>query len=359
MKKCIYTRKDESNATFNSAEHIFPRCIGGIKTLNKDWVSAEFNNAISKCELAFAREYLMVIMPRMILGSEGRKNNRGQAGISFLKSLNKERLTLGYIKGGYPLSIPQISICIPPFKENNVGKVHVVVTKEEEYGELLKALVNYRDRFHILKTNDSALEGKLLIGWIRGQVYVGISEQVDDSTAVDYVKKFIKQAKHIQENPPNNISMETTSHQVAYEIKSSFCLEDIMRVYGKIAFNVLTHLKGQDFALRPEFDAITNAITNGVGIDKYVRFSNNPFSKNMSKGILFDNDEHNVLICCTYNHLVASVNFYNTPFSMIVTLSDNWIESFKTCGYICDWRSCFESTLEDYIIQLVHKRNSS
>lgn len=117
MKKCIYTKKDESNATFTSEEHIFPRCIGGLNKLHKDWVSTEFNNAISKCEKDFSREYPLIVLPRMLLGSTGRAGNHGQAGIGFLLSPDTEELTLGYIKDGQPTSIPQISIFIPPFEE--------------------------------------------------------------------------------------------------------------------------------------------------------------------------------------------------------------------------------------------------
>lgn len=356
-KKCIYTRKDESNATFNSAEHIFPRCIGGVKTLDKDWVSTEFNNAISKCEMAFAREYPMILMPRMILGSESRKSNQGQAGIGFLKSLDAERLTLGYIKDGQPVNITQISVCIPPFEGQDIGKVYVVVTKKEEYSELLNALINDKDRFQILKTNNSAIKGKLIMGWIRGKVYLGVSEQLDDIMAVDYAKKIIPLIKHIQNNLTKNLPRDVKECQVMYDRKCTFCVFDIMRVYGKIAFNVLAHLKGQDFVLRPEFDAIANSITTGKNIDRYVSFSDNSFSKNMPKVVLFGNNEHNVLICCICNHLVAYVNLYETPLSTTVVLSDNWREPFELCGYICDWRNQEEIFLEDYITQNVIKRN--
>lgn len=38
MSKCIYTGVDESTGTFESEEHIFPKCIGGVHTLPKGWV---------------------------------------------------------------------------------------------------------------------------------------------------------------------------------------------------------------------------------------------------------------------------------------------------------------------------------
>ena len=62
MKKCIYTLNDETNATFNSREHILPRSIGGIGTLNKHWVCDDFNNYISKAEREFARQYPLIAL---------------------------------------------------------------------------------------------------------------------------------------------------------------------------------------------------------------------------------------------------------------------------------------------------------
>lgn len=358
MKKCIYTKKDESNATFTSEEHIFPRCIGGMTTLNKDWVSTEFNNAISKYEKDFARVYPPVVLPRMLLGSEGRTNNHGQAGIGFLKSPDTGKLTLGYVKAGQLISIPQIFIFIPPFEGKNTNKLHGVINNNEEYKKLFHALANYKGKFQILKTSDLALEGRLLMGWIKEQIYLGVSEQINNATAVDYANRLIKLIKHIQENPTSNVSTETVERQVTYETEASFCLYDILRVYGKIAFNVLAHLKGHDFALRPEFNVITNAITTGTNIDKYVRLSNNPFSPNISNCVLFENDEHFVFVYGVNNYLVANVNLYGTPLSMTVILSDSWKEPFEVCGYICDWRNHKEALWENYIMPVIRKRNS-
>lgn len=359
MQKCIYTKKDGSNATFTSEEHIFPRCIGGVNTLTKDWVSTEFNNAISKCEKVFARTYPLVAIPRILLGSTGRAGNHGQAGIDFLKSPDTGELTLGYIKAGQPISIPQISIFIPPFEGKNINKLHGVINNNEEYKKLFHALANYKREFQILKTSDSALEGRLLMGWIKEQIYLGISEQVNNATAVDYANRLIKLIKHIQENPTRNISTETVERQVTYETEVSFCLYDILRVYGKIAFNVLAHLKGHDFALRPEFNIITNAITTGTDINKCVRLSNNPFKPTISNNVLFENNEHAVFVYGVNNYLVADVNLYGTASYRRMILSDSWKEPFEVCGYICDWRNHKEYLLENYIMQVIQKRNSS
>lgn len=186
MKKCIYTKKDETNATFTSAEHIFPRCIGGLNTLDKNWVCDDFNNAMSMCEQVFAREYLPISFARMIFGPEGRKSHHGQAGVSFLKSLETGQLTLGYPKEGTPISIPQVAVEIPTWGGKLTGKMHGVITKPEECEQLIQALINYEGRFQILRSPDETIKGKMLIGYIRKQVYLGVFEQIDDAMAINY-----------------------------------------------------------------------------------------------------------------------------------------------------------------------------
>lgn len=48
MNKCIYTNKDDSNATFKSAEHVFHKCIVGQYFLQRGFVSDQINNEFSR-----------------------------------------------------------------------------------------------------------------------------------------------------------------------------------------------------------------------------------------------------------------------------------------------------------------------
>lgn len=70
--KCIYSLKDDSNATFNTSEHIFPKFLGGIHTLDKGLVCDEVNQMFSSYEMSFARNNPLVAISRMLYGPSGR-----------------------------------------------------------------------------------------------------------------------------------------------------------------------------------------------------------------------------------------------------------------------------------------------
>lgn len=74
MNKCIYTNKDDSNATFKSAEHVFPKCIGGQYCLPRGFVSDQINNEFSKIELTFARENPIIVLNRMFYKKQEEQN---------------------------------------------------------------------------------------------------------------------------------------------------------------------------------------------------------------------------------------------------------------------------------------------
>lgn len=350
MKKCIYTKKDESSATFTSAEHIFPRCIGGVNTLDKEWVCDEFNNEMSKCEQTFAREYPPISLSRAIFGPEGRKSHHGQASVSFLKSPEMGQLTIGYIKGRAPISIPQFVVEIPSWGGNLTGEMHGEITKAEEYEQLIQALTNYEGRFQILRSSDETIKGKILIGHIRKQVYLGVYEQIDDANAIDCAQRLKNFFRYIQSDATSKVVMKKDEHRVNYQKTVQFCIYDIMRVHAKIVFNVLAYLNGQAVALRPEFNGITKAIATDENISKYVSSPDAQFSMNVGAR-LFREDEHFVFLTRMCNCLVGVVTLYSSTPSWSVILSDQWTESFELCGYVCNWRKREEYSLVDFLRQ--------
>lgn len=66
MLQCIYTGADEATESFSKAEHIFPKCIGGIHTLPKGWVCDRINHSFSVLELGFARQNPTIFWHSMI-----------------------------------------------------------------------------------------------------------------------------------------------------------------------------------------------------------------------------------------------------------------------------------------------------
>lgn len=84
MPQCIYTGANEFSESFNTAEHVFPKCIGGVHTLPKGWVCDRVNNSFSKMELCFARRNPTVSITRMFIPETGRKNIRIEITFVFL-----------------------------------------------------------------------------------------------------------------------------------------------------------------------------------------------------------------------------------------------------------------------------------
>ena len=95
MNKCIYTNKDDNNATFKSAEHVFPKCIGGLYCLPKGFVSDQINNEFSKIELTFARENPLIVINRMFYKRLGRTKHKNRDKISVFKDTVTTKLSLG------------------------------------------------------------------------------------------------------------------------------------------------------------------------------------------------------------------------------------------------------------------------
>ncbi len=107
MNKCIYTRLTDTEATFDSEEHVFPNCIGGTVCLPKGYVSDKINNAFSKLELPFARENPIVLLNRMFSNYHtGRKHHTNRDKITVFD--DGMSIMLGYVYEGKPISLNQI-----------------------------------------------------------------------------------------------------------------------------------------------------------------------------------------------------------------------------------------------------------
>ncbi len=349
MQKCIYTRRETPDATFVSGEHIIPACIGGTVKLDKDWVSSEFNNAISKSELEFARQYPIITLPRMMFGPDGRKNHQGKLGVSFMKSQETSRIQLGYIHNGYPTPISQIIIDTNVFEKNALCKIEGIVTKQEDIESLFNEICRPRNKPLVIQTNDILIEDKIIIGSINNQIYIGVSNCMKYDLANSYLEKIAKLIQEGNIKANDSISTEHIKEHVVYENSIRFSPNSISRVYAKIAFNVLAKIKGQRFVLRNEFDTITNSIVTGTDIEKYVSMPESQVSDSLAKILVLENNEHLIFFQKEKSHLLAVVNLYGNNGSVMIILCDNWTDSFESCGYVCDWQNKKESSLEEYI----------
>lgn len=157
MKKCIYILKDEGEF---SKEHIFPKSIGGNKTLPADFVSKDFNDLMSKLEHKFLRENPLIAIRRMFEGPCGRKNHEGKVGINFIKESTTSELELGYIDKGRIISIPQF-IFPYPIPVNDLPCQSINVRDKSEMVLFANKLKNCDDKFETIKTPDDSFMDKI------------------------------------------------------------------------------------------------------------------------------------------------------------------------------------------------------
>lgn len=117
MLKCIYSGADETAATFSEREHIFPKCIGGVRCLPLGYVSDEVNQSFSKMELGFARENPTVVTRRMFSPPMGRKKHTNREKIGLMMDTDHGTgYHLGTVQNGTPISLNQLVITseLPP-----------------------------------------------------------------------------------------------------------------------------------------------------------------------------------------------------------------------------------------------------
>jgi hypothetical protein len=130
---CIYLGEN-SELHYDSAEHIIPAGLGGIKKLPIVYVSREFNRLISKSEQGFLRNSI-ISMPRQIIGPGKRGSSTNIKATKslinvFKQQTDKGSLSLGYIQLGKPVEIPHIVL------NNTTGAYSVGLNKETAEEEL-------------------------------------------------------------------------------------------------------------------------------------------------------------------------------------------------------------------------------
>lgn len=117
MPKCIFSGADETAATFSEREHIFPKCIGGVRCLPLGYVSDEINHSFSKMELGFARENPIVVTRRMFSPPMGRKKHTNREKIGIMRDTDHGTgYHLGIVRNCTPISLNQLVITseLPP-----------------------------------------------------------------------------------------------------------------------------------------------------------------------------------------------------------------------------------------------------
>lgn len=346
---CIYY-KNRDNLTYLNQEHIFPAALHGIKKLSKGYVSIEANNYFSKMENEMIHGSL-VFFYRSIFGPtrrKGKKKKDQTKVVQFMKdNEDLEKVMLGYMEIGTPLSIPQL------FLKRDMGEFRFPLENLTEIPNIVEqflvALQKDDTRVYVRKSDN--IEGHdVIVGFANKALYFGVNP---DYVISDNEKKTIKnKAKKVfQDNKDRLLSKDfhegNNRVQAYYHLCESI---DTYRVFGKIAFNVLAEIKGQDYALDDAFDSFREWV---MGKDD-PEYSN--FIPNLNKSIKFMRlvpySSHWCIFLNIHGDLCAVVSLYNSIERKIVLAQGRGKDFPMIDGMICDWRNGKEYRLIDYINQI-------
>lgn len=346
---CLYY-KDRSGLTYTSGEHIFPAAIGGIEKLPHDFVSSEFNNDISKLELDFIRNSFVSVARQVEgPGKRGKLADRfaTKSPVIVIESVaDKSILGLGFLKKGRLYEIPhfllntdtgELAISFDSTQVTDIAMAIEEFKQKCNKAELLK-----------IRTIDSEL---LSIN----QILFGIDDNVEENFNCFFAKHPAAVAKAISiekiktignalqyngKEPLRKKYMPQSTGKIKFSV-------NFLRIYGKIAFNFLAFVKGQEFVMASVFDPLRNWITNG-GDNKYATLNKENFNPLKEMKIELPAFCHHVLIYKMENRLFATIHLYEA-LSVDIELSSDFTEQFSTDGFICDWKNRIEYRLFKYI----------
>lgn len=345
MKKCIYTLKDENEATFSSSEHIFSKSIGGTRTLPKDWVSDEFNALMSPLERKFSRENPLITIRRMFEGPVGRKNHSGKFGVSFMKTLPTDELELGYIEDGTPIVIPQI-IFPCSISANKPIQSQMIVKDESDVESFTNKLKSYDDntKFELIRTPDDSFINKISLGFINKRFYVGAHNQLSEKQIRNYLKGFLDTFNNSSPEK-HHIRHDKKEALIEYQSYLTVNIVECMRVCAKIAFNCLACIKGQNFVLQKEFNEIRYAIVTGENIKNLVTLY--PPEDNYTNMLGLSNKEHFAIFTQNNKGIIGHIGFYGSNPLFGILFSNSALRDFDygVKVYICDWKRKEETIL--------------
>lgn len=365
MAYCIYSGADERTASFESAEHIFPKCIGGVRCLPRGWVSDAVNQSFSRLELGFARSNPTVALSRMLLAQTGRKkhHNRERIGI-FTNPVNHSDQMLGYIRNAVPFPLHQ-AVITADFSLKGPGTIPIRLvlapSKTETYESQLRALWtqlrSYTGSPHCIKDKRVPMHTYLL-GYHDRRWFLGISEAENPEEVKPHLQKLIEAVSARESEAVLFHTGEIVSGQHQVEVAFSFegNYLDYLRVYAKIAVNCLAALKGEALLRSPGFQDIKRAILTGADIEKHVWKADGPNPVSSALRAFPDR-----LVLGEHCHVTAFlqkdgwvygvVSLYGLEDPIIVRVGQAETR-VETDFYICDWEHRVDYTLTECVLKI-------
>jgi len=372
MNICIYTRNDDSTTTFNSAEHIIPKSIGGIRCLPKGWVSDEVNNRFSRLELEFSRENPIVAIPRMFVPNMGRKKHKNREKVCVFSYHDNSQISLGYMKNAKPFPLQQVvftNLTVESIeKEMRIGIIlspSMEYTHEELFRDFWESLKKYNGSPCCIK-DKTIPQNTYLLGKQDNKWFLGISDKENAESIKPLIIQAVQKMSVLEPDKVlnGNANMQTSSSQVTASYSIGFNYMDCFRVYAKIAFNSLAYLRGKDYILLPEFDNIRESILTGHNILEYVCISKgeNPVKEVINKfpeKLTFGEQFHSIVLLRKGTCLYGIISLFGLDNLVIVKLSEKApLFEFNFDIYICDWQNHKDYKLIDCVLKICEDENT-
>lgn len=345
--QCIYFKDDHDNKP--SAEHIFPAALGGLQTLQTDYVSNKANNYFSKIELLETQSG-SIALARMIYGPGSRGSNTPPKHIQIAVSQNIEtnEFELAYLFMGKPYAIPQLrlystyaTLTIPPTE-------HII----QNTIKLKQSLREFKEHTRYCFLQDDRLQKNcILIGHHNNKYYIAAHKRPNTHTIAQ------KMGEILDSFEQNNPQMQYSKNYLSMHLKTLLS-SNTERFFGKICFNALAHLKGKDFVLRKEFDDFRNWLINPNISSQKFKFQY--CLENIFAQMPLPPNAHFCFFTQTKNQLIAYISLYgnraeNGAFAMCFTLGQISPNEFQIpMCFICDWQNKQEYELLKFIKTITH-----
>lgn len=367
MCKCIYTGVDETMASFKEAEHIFPKCIGGVRCLPRGYVSDEVNHALSKVELSFARDNPIVTVPRMFSPLIGRKKHTNRERVGVMRDTdNGAGYSLGVVRNGVPISLSQLTFTselpeIVPreFHVRVTLAASMTMTKEQQLEQFWEKLTVYNGSPFCIKDKNLPSHTYLL-GVQDKRWFLALPKAENPESIKPKLAKLVTEIAKMKPEqflPADTTRIYTSRHHVEGGFTFAFNIMDYYRVCAKIAINCLAALKGRECVMDPTFDGVKKAILTGEGIGNYARMveGESPALVSLSRfpeQISFGKKAHSVTFFQKdEGELMAVVSLFGGKIAVIVCLG-NLGYSVETDFYICDWENNVDYTMVEAVVKI-------
>ena len=360
INRCIYINKDDTTCTFNSEEHIFPKCIGGKCCLPKGFVSDQINNEFSKSEYQFARENPIVVINRMFYEKTGRKKHKNRDKIAVL--VDNEDVSLGYISFATPKNISQLIFENLDRDINGNFQVKFLLdanlngNNQERINHFIESLKKYKGSPKCIKSNKISSD-KYILGMQDNKWFIGVNKDTNPENVKKLLDSAVKKIiSYFENNKAESEMINCDFRQITANYEFMCNLNDIYRIYAKISFNALASLKGQEFVLSSNFDKIRECIAYGYeNISTYIGTMQDvniikDITKNFDKRIKLGDKYHYVVFFTINKTLYSFISLYGSNQPLVIELGK--IENHIVDMYICDWQNQKEYKLIDYVVEI-------